>query len=101
MSRIVESLYGKYGLNEKVNIGNDDIIETTLEWSVDKDELEAGIKKLEKKGIKVLNIDQPDEDWLDFEIDIRGKKSVICNELIKEYGSKEDAEEEYPELFED
>ena len=101
MSRIVESLYGKYGLNEKVNIDNDDIIETTLEWSVYKDELEAGIKELEQKGIKVLNIDQPDENWLDFDIDIQGKKSVICDVLIKEYGSKEDAEEFYPELFED
>lgn len=101
MSRIVESLYGKYGLNEKVNISNDDIIKTTLEWSVDKDELEAGIKELEQKGIKVLNIDQPDENWLDFDIDIQGKKSAICDVLIKDYGSKEDAEEFYPELFED
>ena len=101
MSRIVESLYGKYGLNEKVNSGNDDIIKTTLEWSVDKDELEAGIKKLEQNGIKVLNIDQPDEDWFEFDIDIQGKKSVICDELIKQYGSKEDAEEFYPELFEE
>ncbi len=101
MSRIVESLYGKYGLNEKVNIDNDDIIETTLLWSVYKDELEAGIKELEQKGIKVLNVDQPDEDWFEFEIDIQGKKSIICDELIKEYGSKEDAEEFYPELFED
>lgn len=101
MSRIVESLYGKYGLNEKVNIDNDDIIETTLLWSVYKDELEAGIKELEQKGIKVLNVDQPDEDWFEFEIDIQGKKSIICDELIKEYGSKEDAEEFYPELFDD
>lgn len=111
MSRIVESLYDKYGLNEKVNIDNDDIIETTLEWIVDKDELEAGIKELEQNGIKVLNIYQPDKDWLDFvdqpdedladnyDIYIQGKKSVICDELIKEYG-KELAVEYYPELFE-
>ena len=101
MSRIVESLYGKYNLNEEINIDNDDIVEATLQWSVDKDELEAGIKELEQNGIKVLNIDQPDEDWLDFDIDIQGKKSVICDMLIKDYGSKEDAEEFYPELFDD
>lgn len=103
MSRIEESLYNsvsKYGISLNESFDNDDIVETSLLWSVYEDELESGIKELEQKGIEVLNVDQPDEDWLEFEIDIRGNKSAIQNELIKEYGSKEEAEEFYPELFE-
>lgn len=115
MSRIEESLYNsvsKYGVrvDESINKPSrrsrltedliDDIVETSLLWSVDEDELDSGIKELEQNGIEVLDINQPDEDWFEFEIDIRGKKSDICDELIKDYGSKEDAEEFYPELFE-